>query len=154
MPKRKSAGILLFRRRYQLLEVLLVHPGGPFWKNKDEGSWSIPKGEMEDDEHPLETAKREFREETGKELNGSFLELTPILQKAGKLVFAWGVEGDLDPQTINCNTFRIEWPPRSGKWADYPEIDKVAWFVTDEAKRKINPAQVGFVVELEEMVLR
>ncbi|HZF65098.1 MAG TPA: NUDIX domain-containing protein [Chitinophagaceae bacterium] len=151
MPKRKSAGILLYRVADQLLQVFLVHPGGPFWRNKDDGSWTIPKGEIEEDEHPLNAAKREFQEETGKLLQGSFVELSPIVQKAGKIVYAWAVEGELDPQSITCNNFKLEWPPRSGKWVEYPEVDAADWFNIDMARRKINPAQVAF---LEELVAR
>jgi len=119
-----------------------------FVKNKDEGSWSIPKGEFAEDENPLDAAKREFMEETGQLLNGNFIELTPIRQKGGKIVYAWAVEGDIDHETIVSNTFEIEWPPRSGKKQTFPEIDQAAWFDIEMAKVKINAAQVGLINEL------
>ncbi len=146
--KRKSAGILLFRMGQNEVEFFLVHPGGPFWVNKDEGSWSIPKGEFTDKEKALSAAIREFKEETGTRLNGSFIALSPIVQKAGKVVFAWAMEGDVDALTIQSNTFQIEWPPKSGNWKSYPEVDKGAWFDSKKAKEKINPAQVAFIEEL------
>ena len=145
--KRISAGILLYRFK-EALEIFLVHPGGPFWANKDLGAWSIPKGEPDDEEQPLDTAKREFEEETGQKVTGAFIELTPIVQKAGKMVYAWALEGDIDAQAIHCNTFKAEWPPKSGNWKSYPEVDKGAWFRWQEAKEKINPAQVAFIDEL------
>ncbi len=144
---RKSAGILLFKNIGDL-EVFLVHPGGPFWANKDNGAWSIPKGEFSDDEKPLEAAIREFKEETGKELSGDFISLKPILQKAGKQVDAWALEGDTNAAAIVCNTFKVEWPPKSGQWKLFPEVDKAAWFDIETAKQKINPAQVSFIDEL------
>lgn len=146
---KQSAGILLYRIVESQIQVLLVHPGGPFFKNKDEGSWSIPKGEFADDENPLKAAKREFLEETGQGINGNFIELKPIQQKGGKTVRAWAVEGDIDHQTIVSNTFEIEWPPRSGKKQIFPEIDRAAWFDLEPAKRKINPAQVDLINELQ-----
>lgn len=145
--KRKSGGILLYRQQKQL-EFFLVHPGGPFWINKDAGAWSIPKGEFNDDEDAVEAAKREFEEETGCKLSGNFIALTPVVQKAGKQVYAWAVEGNIDVLTIRSNTFKIEWPPKSGKWKEYPEIDKAAWFDCTTAKEKINPAQMAFIDEL------
>ena len=145
--KRKSSGILLYRFK-ESLEIFLVHPGGPFWSNKDDGAWTIPKGELEEDEAPLDTAKREFEEETGQKISGAFLELTPIVQKAGKMVYAWALEGDIDANDISCTTFKIEWPPKSGKWKTYHEVDKAAWFTWSEAKKKINPAQVALITEL------
>lgn len=145
--KRKSAGILLYRFR-ESLEIFLVHPGGPFWTNKDEGAWMIPKGEPTEGEEPFDTAKREFEEETGQRISGVFKELTPVIQKAGKLVYAWAVEGDIDADAITCNTFKVEWPPKSGNWKSYPEVDKAAWFDWIEAKKKINPAQTAFIDEL------
>ena len=145
---KQSAGILLYRIVDGQLQVFLVHPGGPFFKNKDEGSWSIPKGEFAEDENPLDAAKREFMEETGQLLNGNFIELTPIRQKGGKIVYAWAVEGDIDHETIVSNTFEIEWPPRSGKKQTFPEIDQAAWFDIEMAKVKINAAQVGLINEL------
>lgn len=150
-PKGKSAGILLYRFK-ESLQIFLVHPGGPFWANKDIGAWTIPKGEPEDGEQPLDTAKREFEEETGQKIAGAFIELTPIVQKAGKRVYAWALEADIDANAICGNNFTIEWPPGSGKWKSYPEVDKAGWFGWEEAKEKINPAQAAFIDELIEKV--
>jgi predicted NUDIX family NTP pyrophosphohydrolase len=147
---KKSAGILLYRFQKQELEVFLVHPGGPFWKNKDAGAWSIPKGEFGDDKEPLNAAIREFKEETGKEISGKFIELTAIKQKAGKLIYAWAVEGDIDAATIQSNRFKMQWPPNSGKWQTVPEVDKGAWFCIKEAMQKINTAQGALINELAE----
>ena len=146
---KQSAGILLYRVVDNQLQVFLVHPGGPFFKNKDDGSWSIPKGEFAEDENPLDAAKREFLEETGQIINGNFIELTPIQQKGGKIVHSWAVEGDIDHETIVSNTFEIEWPPRSGKKQSFPEIDRAAWFDVETAKVKINAAQTGLIKELQ-----
>jgi predicted NUDIX family NTP pyrophosphohydrolase len=145
---KQSAGILLYRFLNEQLQVFLVHPGGPFFRNKDEGSWSIPKGEFTEDENPLDAAKREFIEETGQKIEGTFIELIPIQQKGGKAVYAWAVEGDIDHNTIVSNLFEIEWPPRSGKRQSFPEIDKAAWFDVEAAKIKINPAQAAFIDNL------
>lgn len=145
---RKSAGILLYRRTNHNLEVFLIHPGGPFWKKKETGAWSIPKGEFNDEEDPLAAAKREFEEETGHEISGHFIELKTIQQKSGKWVFAWAVEGNLDPSTIVSNTFKQEWPYKSGQWKTYPEVDKAGWFSLEEAKALINPAQVELLNDL------
>ena len=145
---KQSAGILLYRTADNQLQVFLVHPGGPFFKNKNDGSWSIPKGEFADHENPLDAAKREFLEETGQSIEGNFLELTPIHQKGGKTVYAWAVEGDIDHETIVSNVFELEWPPRSGKRQTFPEIDKAAWFDLETAKEKINPAQAAFIDHL------
>ena len=131
----------MHRLRHGQTEVLLVHPGGPFWKNKDDGAWTMPKGEVADGEDLLAAAKREFEEELGSKPLGEFRELTPVKQKGGKWVHAWALEGDLDATTIKSNTFTMEWPPRSGKQAEFPEIDRAAWFPLPEARRKINPAQ-------------
>jgi predicted NUDIX family NTP pyrophosphohydrolase len=150
MPK-QSAGILLYRKTVQGLQVFLVHPGGPFFKNKDDGSWSIPKGEYLPDEDPLTAAKREFLEETGHEINGNFVALNPIKQKGGKIVQAWAVEGNIDPENIRSNTFEIEWPPRSGKKQTFDEIDRGGWFEMAIAKIKINPAQAALIDELAAM---
>jgi predicted NUDIX family NTP pyrophosphohydrolase len=151
MP-RKSAGILLYRYTNNLMEIFLVHPGGPFWKGKDTGAWSIPKGEFTD-EDPLEAAIREFKEETGFALDrGHFFPLTTIQQKGGKLVLAWAVEGNIDADAIKSNTFRKEWPPNSGKWQSFPEVDKGAWFDMATAREKINPAQAALLEELEKAV--
>jgi predicted NUDIX family NTP pyrophosphohydrolase len=144
---RKSAGILLFRNIGHL-EIFLVHPGGPFWANKDDGAWSIPKGEYSDNEEALEAAIREFKEETGLEVRGDFMPLEPVLQKAGKQVLAWALEGDVDAKAITSNAFKMEWPPRSGKFQSFPEVDKAAWFNPDIAKQKINPAQIGLIEQL------
>jgi predicted NUDIX family NTP pyrophosphohydrolase len=145
---KQSAGILLYRFLNEQLQVFLVHPGGPFFRNKNEGSWSIPKGEFMEDENPLDAAKREFLEETGQEIDGIFIKLEPIRQKGGKAVYAWAVEGDIDHETIVSNLFEIEWPTRSGKRQSFPEIDKAAWFYVEAAKIKINPAQAAFIENL------
>ena len=149
---KKSAGILLFRKREAATEVFLVHPGGPFWSKKDIGAWSIPKGEFGEDEDPLAAAKREFEEETGKSIEGDFLPLRPVSQKSGKQVYAWAVEGDINAETVFSNTFKMEWPYKSGKYQTFPEVDKAAWFSVTEAKEKINPAQAAFINELEQMM--
>jgi predicted NUDIX family NTP pyrophosphohydrolase len=146
---KQSAGILLYRKINNLLQVFLVHPGGPFFAKKDDGSWSIPKGEFLDDEDPLAAAKREFSEETGQAIDGDFKPLSPITQKGGKKVFAWAIEGDIDHETIVSNDFEIEWPPRSGKKQVFPEIDKAGWFEVEEAKIKINPAQAELIENLK-----
>ena len=138
----KSAGILLYRLRNGCREFLLVHPGGPFWKKKDAGAWTIPKGEFTDHEEPFEAAIREFKEETGYELKADFKTLSPIKQKGGKQIFAWAAEGDIDCSKIVSNRFEIEWPPRSGKRQSFPEIDKAEWFSIDKAKEKINASQI------------
>ena len=147
---KKSAGLLLFRKN-KFLEILLVHPGGPFWKNKDKGAWSLPKGEFTD-EDPLDAAKREFEEETGIVCNGSFIELTPIKQKSGKTVYAWALEKNIDAGKIISNTFEIEWPPKSGQQKVFPEIDKAEWFQIPLAKQKINISQCGFIEELTDIL--
>jgi predicted NUDIX family NTP pyrophosphohydrolase len=148
---KQSAGILLYRKKIDSLQVFLVHPGGPFFKNKDEGSWSVPKGEYPADEEPLTAAKREFKEETGQEITGDFIPLNPIKQKGGKTVLAWAVKGDINPENIISNTFEIEWPPRSGKKQTFHEVDRGEWFDLETAKIKINPAQAAFLTELEGM---
>ena len=147
MPK-LSAGILLYRKRGPDLEIFLVHPGGPFWTNKDLGAWSFPKGEYSDDEEPLTVAKREFFEETGSTVDGELIPLTPVRQKGGKIVSLWAVEGDIDPETIRSNTFEMEWPPRSGKKAEFPEVDRARWYSVTEARRKLNAGQVPALDEL------
>lgn len=149
-----SAGILLFRRPAGRLEVLLVHPGGPFWAKKDDGAWSIPKGEHDADEDPRAAALREFEEELGSPAPSSpdaLLDLGTVRQKAGKQVAAWAVEGDLDCAAIRSNTFEMEWPPRSGRRQSFPEIDRAEWFDLETAARKINPAQAEL---LERLVAR
>jgi predicted NUDIX family NTP pyrophosphohydrolase len=142
-----SAGLLLFRRN-GTLEVLLVHPGGPLWTKKDEGAWSIPKGEIEPGEDPLAAARREFEEELGYPVSGEFIELAPVRQASGKVVHAWAVEGDFDPAALTSGTFTMEWPPRSGRQQQFPEVDRVEWFTIDDAKRKINKAQIALLDEL------
>jgi predicted NUDIX family NTP pyrophosphohydrolase len=144
-----SAGILFFRRR-AALEVLLVHPGGPFWKNRDEGAWSIPKGECEPGEDPRLRAMIEFAEETGTALDPSheLVELGSVKQKGGKTVIAFAAEGDLDPERITSNTFETEWPPRSGRMQAFPEVDRAAWFELEEARRRINPGQAELLDRL------
>src|SRR5688572_8817630 len=149
---KKSAGILLYRRTKQGVEVFLVHPGGPFWKNKETGAWSIPKGEFED-EDPLTAALREFREETGITLSGNFSPLQPVKLKSGKLIYAFACKGDLDPGKIISNTFELEWPPRSGHKELFPEIDKGAWFTILNAREKINPSQAALLDELINLTL-
>jgi predicted NUDIX family NTP pyrophosphohydrolase len=142
---KRSAGLLLFRRVRGQWQVLLAHPGGPFWARKDEGAWSIPKGELADEEDPLQGAIREVAEETGQHVTGEFIALTPLRQAGGKLVYAWAVEADLDPAQLRSNTFSMEWPPRSGRQASFPEIDRAAWFGLDEARSRILIGQVGFL---------
>jgi predicted NUDIX family NTP pyrophosphohydrolase len=144
---RESAGLLLFRR-VDGLEVFLAHPGGPFWASRDGGAWTIPKGEIAPGEDPLAAARREFAEETGLHPDGPFLPLGSIRQKAGKVVHAWACECDADPATIVCNTTEIEWPPRSGKRLEVPEIDRCDWFDPDLAREKILPAQAEFIDRL------
>jgi predicted NUDIX family NTP pyrophosphohydrolase len=148
---RRSAGIVLYRVARGAPEVLLVHPGGPFWARKDAGSWSFPKGEYGDDEDPQACALREFEEETGTALPlTDLIELGSVRQKGGKVVTAWAAEGDLDPDSVQSNTFTMEWPPRSGRTAEFPEIDRAGWFGVDEAREKLVPAQAGFVDRLLE----
>jgi predicted NUDIX family NTP pyrophosphohydrolase len=145
-----SAGLLLYRRRAGELEVLLVHPGGPLWKNKDLGAWTIPKGLADPDEDLIAAARREFCEETGAAApDGAFLPLGSVRLKSGKLVHAWAVEGDIDISRIESNRFEMEWPPRSGKRASFPEIDRAEYFALDEARRKINAAQVKLIDVLQ-----
>jgi len=147
-----SAGLLMYRVRGSELEFLLAHPGGPFWKQRDAGAWTIPKGEIHPGEEPLSAAKREFEEEIGFKPEGNFLELQPITQKGGKIVYAWAFEGECDTSCIHSNTFQMEWPPRSGKFTTCPEVDRACFFQMTEAKQKINPAQVAFLEELRRSV--
>jgi predicted NUDIX family NTP pyrophosphohydrolase len=151
---KKSAGLLLYRQSSGGdLEVLLVHPGGPFWRNKDEGAWTIPKGEFDDEEEPLAAAKREFEEELGAvPPQGEYLALGPIKQKGGKTVFAWSAEGDFDPAELKSNTFECEWPPRSGRTDQFPEVDRAEWLSPEMAKRKILAAQAPLIEELLELL--
>jgi predicted NUDIX family NTP pyrophosphohydrolase len=147
----RSAGILLYRLSGDAPEVLLVHPGGPFWARKDDGAWSIPKGEYDDAEDPRACALREFEEETGTALPpGELIELGSVKQKSGKVVSAWAAQGDLDAEAIRSNTFTMEWPPRSGRTAEFPEIDRAGWFSPDAARQKLVPAQVGLLERLLE----
>jgi len=143
---KESAGILLYRIG-KFLEVLLVHPGGPFFKNRDAGAWSIPKGEVEGG-NLLDCARREFEEETGSAIDGMFIELQPVIQKGGKKVYCWAVEGTIDERDIASNTFQLEWPPKSGRLQTFPEVDKAAWFDIPTAKKKINPSQFDFIQQL------
>ena len=149
---KQSAGLLLYRVHEGALEVFLVHPGGPFWAKKDLGAWSIPKGEIEEGEDLLEAARREFAEETGFRPEGVFRELAPVRQKSGKVVRAWAVEGDCDAAAIRSNTFPLEWPPRSGRWMDVPEVDRAGWFDLDTARAKILEGQRGLLEELRHLV--
>jgi len=146
MP-RTSAGILLYRRSEKGIEIFLVHMGGPFWARKDAGAWTFPKGEYGDDEDPLSAARREFREETGFEIDGDFLGLEAIKQ-SGKTIRLWAVEGDCDASAIRSETFSMEWPRNSGRQHEFPEVDRAAWFSPDEAKLKLVRAQTGFVDQL------
>ena len=146
---KRSAGLLLYRRREGCLEVLLVHPGGPLWSRRDEGAWSIPKGEIGEGEEPLAAARREFAEETGAEANGPARRLSPCRQLGGKVVEAWAVEGDFDPTALRSNTVSMEWPPRSGRRIEVPEVDRAGWFGIDEARRRILEGQRPLLDELE-----
>jgi predicted NUDIX family NTP pyrophosphohydrolase len=150
----KSAGILLFRFKSDKLEVMLVHPGGPFWARKDQAAWSIPKGILDENENPLDAAKREFNEETGLEADGAFIELGEVKQPSGKIVHAWALEKDLDVTEITSNSFTMEWPKNSGKMREYPEIDRAGWFSLDEARTKILKGQVALLDRLVDVVAR
>ena len=152
MAKKYSAGILLYRCGPGGLEVLLVHPGGPFWAKRDDQAWSIPKGEYPPEEDALAAARREFAEETGSEIHGHFTALRPLKQPSGKLVSAWAIAGEFDPASLNSNTFQMEWPPRSGQRQEFPEVDRAAWFDLVTARRKIVTGQVPFLDELVEML--
>ncbi|MBI4002535.1 MAG: NUDIX domain-containing protein [Nitrospira defluvii] len=150
--KKLSAGILLYRLRGAVVEVFLVHPGGPFWAKKDEGAWSIPKGEYEAGADPLTTAKREFHEETGFEVEGAFHPLTALKQTSGKVISAWAVEGDVDAAAVRSNTFALEWPPKSGKTREFPEVDRGAWFDVPTARVKLQSGQRGFLDQLQQLL--
>lgn len=150
MAKKVTAGLLLYRRREQL-EVFLVHPGGPFWLKKDAGAWSLPKGELAEGEDALDAAKREFAEETGFPIDGDFLPLDSVKQSGGKVVHAWAVEADCDPSQLCSNLFSMEWPPKSGRTQEFPEVDRGEWFTIEEARKRILPAQNKF---LDQLVLR
>lgn len=152
--RKTSAGILMYRRIGDSIEIFLIHPGGPFWAKKDSGAWSIPKGEINPDEDTLSAARREFNEETGSEIDGDFISLEPIRQKGGKIVSAWAVEGSIDANTIRSDTFSMEWPPRSGRQAEFPEVDRAGWFNLADAREKLIPAQVPFIDELYSRVVK
>ncbi|MFQ5584022.1 MAG: NUDIX domain-containing protein [Calditrichia bacterium] len=155
MNKKISAGLLMYRWKGNRMEVFLVHPGGPFFAKKDHGTWSIPKGELEEGEDFLDCAVREFQEEIGFQPQGKFIALGNIQQKGGTVVHAWAFEGDFKNNwTLKSNTFEIEWPPRSGRIESFPEIDRAEFFPLPEAKLKINPAQVEFLIRLEKMLSR
>ncbi|HXT18935.1 MAG TPA: NUDIX domain-containing protein [Gemmatimonadaceae bacterium] len=147
-----SAGLLLFRRSHGALEVFLAHPGGPFWSKRDAAAWTIPKGIVDEGEDLLDGARREFREETSIEPAGPFLPLGAIKQKAGKTVHAWAWEGDADPDAIQSNSMRTEWPRGSGRWIEFPEVDRCAWFDVATAREKMNAAQAAFVDRLVALV--
>jgi predicted NUDIX family NTP pyrophosphohydrolase len=148
----QSAGLLIYRQRGHGLEVLLAHPGGPFWTRRDSGAWSIPKGELSPGEDPLAGARREVAEELGWTPNGAVRSLTPIVQKAGKVVQAWAIEADWNPATLQSNTFELEWPRGSGRVQHFPEVDRAAWFSIDEARQRIIPSQVPFLDQLTQQV--
>lgn len=148
---KESAGVLLYRRVNGRLEVLLVHPGGPFWRHKDAGAWTIPKGEIDPGEDPLACARRELREETGFAFDGPAIELPAVRQKGGKLVRAWAAEADFDPSALTSVTFEMEWPPKSGRRAAFPEVDRAEWFDLDTARGKINSAQVALLDALADV---
>ncbi len=154
MPK-KSAGILWYRFQNNSAEVFLVHPGGPFWTKKDLGTWSIPKGEFGENEDPLTAAKREMQEETGIDANlhaSEYIELDPVRQKSGKVVFVWAAQGDFDPSSIDSNSFEMEWPPKSGKTKSFPEVDRAEWFGLTIAKEKIVAGQAPLIAQLETLL--
>jgi predicted NUDIX family NTP pyrophosphohydrolase len=148
---KKSAGLLLYRLKNKLIEVLLVHPGGPFWRNKDCGVWSIPKGEIEENEEPLMAATRETKEETGISIDiKNPISLNPVKQKSGKLIYAWANEANFEIEKIKSNFFEMEWPPKSGKKTFFPEVDKAAWLTLEEAEKKIVPGQLPLLKELKQ----
>jgi predicted NUDIX family NTP pyrophosphohydrolase len=149
-----SAGILLYRFKNEKLEVMLVHPGGPYWAKKDNAAWSIPKGLFEENENPLEAAKREFKEETGLEVQGEFIELGKLKQPSRKIVQVWALDKDLDESKIRSNTFTLEWPKNSGIIKEFPEIDKAGWFDIEQAKTKITKGQLGFLEKLVDILVK
>lgn len=152
MAKKLSAGILLYRQRDGAIEVFLVHPGGPFWAKKDDGAWSIPKGEYSEGEDALTVAKREFQEETGYQVSGDGLALTPLKQPSGKVIAAWAVQGEIDPALIQSNTFSMEWPPKSGKLKEFPEVDRGMWCDLATAHRKLLVGQRPFLDQLQRLL--
>jgi predicted NUDIX family NTP pyrophosphohydrolase len=150
-----SAGILVYRVKNKKIEVFLCHPGGPFYKNKDNAAWTIPKGEFDENEEAFAAAKREFEEETGQEINGDFIAMKPIKYKDGrKVVYTWAVEGNIDATNIKSNTFPLEWPPKSGKFIEVPEVDKSDWFTIEIAKQKILPSLSPLLEDLIENITR
>jgi predicted NUDIX family NTP pyrophosphohydrolase len=149
-----SAGLLMYRFQNSILQVFLAHPGGPLWTKKDAGAWTIPKGLIDENEDPLEAARREFKEETGFCADGHFMKLSPVKLKSGKIVHAWAFEQDFEPPRIKSNLFSMEWPPHSGKKLEFPEIDRAEWFGIDTAKEKINPGQLPLVLELCSLLKR
>jgi predicted NUDIX family NTP pyrophosphohydrolase len=149
---KQSAGLLMYRRRNGVLEFFLVHPGGPFWAKKELGAWSLPKGEFGADEDPFAAARREFKEETGLHATGDFIALPPIKQPGGKVLYAWAFEGDCEPEAIHSNTFSLEWPPRSGRQQEFPEVDRAGWFHFEEAIARILKGQAGFLEALHELL--
>jgi len=150
--KKRSAGILLFRRSQAGVEVFLVHPGGPFWAKKDLGSWSLPKGEYEDGEDPLTAAKREFTEETSFAVDGKFIALGDLKQPGGKVISAWALEHDVNAASVRSNMFSMEWPPKSGKTQEFPEVDAGAWFSIHTALEKVLKGQADFIARLAEKI--
>lgn len=149
---KKSAGLLAYRRLSGKLEVFLVHPGGPFWAQKDAGAWSIPKGELAEGEDALAAAMREFQEETGQCVGGEFRPLPPVKQAGGKIVYAWAIEADCDASAIMSNTFELEWPPKSGRMQSFPEIDRAAWFSPNDARARILKSQLPLLEALESLL--
>jgi predicted NUDIX family NTP pyrophosphohydrolase len=145
---KRSAAILVYRHTQGALEVFLVHPGGPFWAKKDVGAWSIPKGEFEETEEGLAAAKREFVEEVGQSIDGDFVALSPVRKKGGKIIHTWAIEGEVDEARIKSNEFEMEWPPRSGRRARFPEVDRGQWFLVPEARRRLLSSQVPIIDEL------
>jgi len=149
-----SAGLLVYKKENEEILFFIAHPGGPFWKNKDVGAWSIPKGEFTSDENAFDAAIREFKEETGIVPKGNFIELTPVKLKSGKMIYAWAVEDGIDADTITSNEFAFEWPPKSGKMIMIPEIDRCGWFGKEEVLEKLNVAQNAFVIELLDILVK
>jgi len=148
-----SAGILVYRKRKKEIEIFLCHPGGPFYKSKDNGVWTIPKGEFDETEEAFVAAKREFEEETGQKVSGNFTPMNPVRYKDGrKIVYAWAVEGDVDTANIRSNTFSLEWPPKSGKYIETPEVDRAAWFTIEVARQKILPSLFPLLEDLVENI--
>ena len=152
MAKKLSAGVLLYRRHHGNTQVFLVHPGGPFWAKKDDGAWSIPKGIYQETEDALAAARREFHEETGSEVSGPFRALSPLKQPSGKVLSVWAAEGDLDETRLNSNTFSLEWPPRSGRMQEFPEVDRGAWLDLPAARTKLQQGQRDFLDQLERLL--